>query len=82
MSKRIRTQQWIAEQRLRTRQRPLFKNGTPPKRDGLAEAIRAVEQAERDRALLSVIGPIAREQHCTHPGKSWCDCDWCRVVRA
>jgi hypothetical protein len=23
----------------------------------------------------------AREDHCTHPGQKWCDCDWCRVVR-
>jgi hypothetical protein len=24
----------------------------------------------------------AREDHCTHPEQDWCDCDWCRVVRA
>lgn len=23
-----------------------------------------------------------RFQHCTHPEQPWCDCDWCRVVRA
>lgn len=22
-----------------------------------------------------------REDHCTHPEKSWCDCDWCRYLR-
>ena len=23
-----------------------------------------------------------REDHCTHPDQTWCDCDWCRVIRA
>jgi hypothetical protein len=23
-----------------------------------------------------------RDEHCTHPDQAWCDCDWCRVVRA
>ena len=23
-----------------------------------------------------------RNDHCTHPEQAWCDCDWCRVVRA
>lgn len=23
-----------------------------------------------------------RFDHCTHPDQTWCDCDWCRVVRA
>ena len=46
--KRISTQQWIAEQRLKTGQRPLVGR---VKRDGLAEAIRVVGRAERTRAL-------------------------------
>jgi hypothetical protein len=25
---------------------------------------------------------MKREDHCTHPEKTWCDCDWCRLVRA
>jgi len=20
-----------------------------------------------------------REDHCTHPDQTWCDCDWCRI---
>jgi hypothetical protein len=51
------------------------------KRDGLKEAIKAVEQAARDKALLSILGPVTREQYCTHLNQAWCDCDWCRVVR-
>lgn len=23
-----------------------------------------------------------RAQHCTHPAQAWCDCDWCRYLRA
>lgn len=23
-----------------------------------------------------------REEHCTHPEQDWCDCDWCRFIRA
>jgi len=23
-----------------------------------------------------------REDHCTHPGQDWCECDWCRHLRA
>ena len=23
-----------------------------------------------------------REDHCTHPEQGWCDCDWCRLLRA
>ncbi len=23
-----------------------------------------------------------REQHCTHPECDFCDCDWCRFLRA
>lgn len=22
-----------------------------------------------------------RDEHCTHPAQSWCDCDWCRCLR-
>ena len=26
---------------------------------------------------------MERDEHCTHPEqKNWCDCDWCRLVRA
>ena len=25
---------------------------------------------------------MTREEHCTHPNQAWCDCDWCRLVRA
>lgn len=25
---------------------------------------------------------LKREDHCTHPEQEWCDCDWCRLVRA
>ena len=25
---------------------------------------------------------MKREDHCTHPEQTWCDCDWCRVIRA
>lgn len=24
----------------------------------------------------------ARRLHCTHPAQVWCDCDWCRLLRA
>ena len=24
---------------------------------------------------------MTRDDHCTHPEQTWCDCDWCRVVR-
>jgi hypothetical protein len=24
----------------------------------------------------------SREDHCTHPTQKWCDCDWCRYLRA
>lgn len=23
-----------------------------------------------------------RAEYCSHPNQSWCDCDWCRYVRA
>ncbi len=25
---------------------------------------------------------LQRDDHCTHPNQEWCDCDWCRLVRA
>lgn len=32
VTKRISAEPWLAEQRLKTGVRPLFKNGTPPKK--------------------------------------------------
>ena len=53
------------------------------RKDGLKDAIHIVEQAARDKALLDILGPttLTRDTHCTHPNQTWCDCDWCRVVR-
>jgi hypothetical protein len=25
---------------------------------------------------------LKRETYCSHPDQTWCDCDWCRLVRA
>ena len=26
-------------------------------------------------------GTSRRDEHCTHPTQTWCDCDWCRYIR-
>ena len=44
------------------------------KREALA-ALAAMQQ-EKDAQAMT------RDDHCTHPEQTWCDCDWCRIVRA
>ena len=39
-------------------------------------------RAFTDEQLAEHIARYRRNQYCTHPEQAWCDCDWCRVVRA
>ena len=34
------------------------------------------------RPMNAASQAMTRDEHCTHPEQTWCDCDWCRVVRA
>jgi len=50
---------------------------------GGMDHVKAGEMLGKRRPAGCVCGVDAeRAKHCTHPEQEWCDCDWCRVVRA